>query len=94
MGFKARGYSYLYPARGWKPHLNELHDLTHEVTVTFTPQGDGNWYVPSTPYLRAAVTVTFTPQGDGNFQQNEILSITSMLQLPLPRKGMETQDHT
>ena len=78
---------YLFPARGRKQSISQVRSKDtkmYPLIPTFSPQGDGNLWVPGAPCNRQWLELipTFSPQGDGN--HSLILSSPTPLVVLIP----------
>ena len=55
------------PRKGTETALETFQTrIAVKVSLTYSPQGDGNILFPESPYNTGVVSLTYSPQGDGN----------------------------
>ncbi len=92
--FKTRGLTYLFPARGWKHFIiQRRYFFILYVSLTYSPQGDGNYMIPHTPCTVNFISLTylFPARGWKHKIVRKAIYNHALSHLPIPRKGMETK---
>ena len=90
-GFKSRGFTYLFPARGWKHEQPDgSRILGIMVSLTYSPQGDGNLIDSMAVVFRGKFHLFIPRKGMETFETCLSRAASSLFHLPIPRKGMET----